>query len=108
MGGCFLNSDSKCSFGRDWENSLKHRNRVPYCGENTVWPTQKPFQCGHIVADRPHFESLFLNTSMGKKIYPAAKRMKQTTKYHPLLTRRRMKQEKVNKNYLIKNKIDES
>jgi len=57
-------SDSKCGFGhdcgfsRDREKSLKCGNRVPYRAENAVRPTQKSFQCGRFIADRPHFESL--------------------------------------------------
>ena len=50
-------SYSKCGFGRDRKKSLKCGNRVSYCAENVVWPTQKPFQCGRFVVDRPHFES---------------------------------------------------
>ena len=31
-----------------------------HIGENVVRTTQKPFECGSLVADQPHFESMFL------------------------------------------------
>jgi len=58
--------DHDCGFGRDREKSLKCRNRVSHCAENAVRPTQKPFKCGRLVPDRPHFESLlwwYINVS---------------------------------------------
>jgi len=40
---------SRC-FSRNMEKSLQCGNHVPYRGKNAVWPTQKPFLCGHFVA----------------------------------------------------------
>jgi len=70
-----MSSNSKCDFGRDCGfgrdqgKSFKYENRVPYRGENAVWPTQKPFQCGRFVADRPHFESLPMSLRFHKPLF---------------------------------------
>jgi len=58
--------------GRDQEKSLQCRNRVPYRSKNAIRLTQKPFQYGCFLTDRPHFESMtimafFFFTFLSKK-----------------------------------------
>ena len=45
-----------------WKQSLWCSNLIPCRGKTTVWPSGKPFQYGHFVAEWPHFESMILTS----------------------------------------------